>query len=118
MAVFNFPLRREHAGRAVALARSGVCRLTHSAGAPAGDLGVGYGPPPGLSFGEFGRSHRDLTAIGTVVNIASRVQSVAAAGEILATQAVVDHARSEIAGSRSSTHNLKGLDAPMTLYII
>jgi class 3 adenylate cyclase len=36
------------------------------------DFGVGIGLHCGkLSFGEFGRSHRDLTAIGTVVNTAS-----------------------------------------------
>ena len=53
------------------------------------DFGVGIGIHCGeLSFGEFGRSHRDLTAIGTVVNTAARLQGAAAPGEILATEAV------------------------------
>ena len=39
-------------------------------------IGIGIGIDSGqLSFGEFGRSHRDLTAIGTVVNTAARAQS-------------------------------------------
>jgi class 3 adenylate cyclase len=42
-------------------------------GFASGEVGVGVGIHCGeLSFGEFGRSHRDLTAIGTVVNVASR----------------------------------------------
>ena len=49
-----------------------------------------------ISFGEFGRAHHDLTAIGTVVNTASRAQSAAAADEILLTQAVYERARSEL----------------------
>jgi hypothetical protein len=37
-------------------------------------LGIGIGINSGIvRFGEFGRSHRDLTAIGTVVNTAARV---------------------------------------------
>jgi adenylate cyclase len=36
-------------------------------GLAGGDLGVGIGIDTGeLSFGEFGRSHRDLTAMGIV----------------------------------------------------
>lgn len=52
--------------------------LGESLGLVGDELGVGIGIDRGdLSFGEFGRSHRDVTAIGTVVNTASRVQSAA-----------------------------------------
>jgi len=58
--------------------------LARTLGVDGSELGVGIGIHCGeLSFGEFGRSHRDLTAIGTVVNTASRAQTVAEADQIL-----------------------------------
>ena len=125
MAVFNFPiLHDDHARLAVLAARqiqmqfaskrddfARTHRLEESA------LGVGIGIDTGeLSFGEFGRSHRDLTAIGAVVNTASRAQSVAEAGEILVTQAIYDKARAELEGSLARQYNLKGFDASIGLY--
>ena len=92
MAVFNFAFRSEnHANRAVFAAREIQQRwraerekLAKTLGVNSSELGVGIGIHSGqLSFGEFGRSHRDLTAIGTVVNTASRAQSVADADQIL-----------------------------------
>ena len=81
------------------------------------ELGVGVGIRCGeLSFGEFGRSHRDLTAVGTVVNIASRAQSAATAGEIPVTEAVCERVPSELAGSRAREFQLKGIEAPTTPY--
>jgi adenylate cyclase len=80
-------------------------------------MGVGVGIDSGkISFGEFGRAHHDLTAIGTVVNTASRAQSAAAADEILLTQAVYERARSELSGSRAQDYQLKGFDAPIRLW--
>ena len=44
-------------------------------------LCIGIGISSGkVSFGEFGQSHRHLTAIGTVVNVAARAQSAARMG--------------------------------------
>jgi adenylate cyclase len=94
MAVFNFPIRRDdHASQAVRAARAlqQRCRarresLAEAFGADKGTICVGVGIDSGkISFGEFGRTHHDLTAIGTVVNTASRAQSAAGAGEILVT---------------------------------
>jgi class 3 adenylate cyclase len=125
MAVFNFPIRHaDHANRAVLVAREiqrgfGAKRAALSAalGLADGDLGVGIGIHTGeLSFGEFGRSHRDLTAIGTVVNIASRAQSVAEAGQILVTQAVYDKTQSDLAGCRAQEYRLKGFEDSIDLY--
>jgi class 3 adenylate cyclase len=56
--------------------------LAASLGLSGGEVGIGIHCGE-LTFGEFGRSHRDLTAIGAVVNTASRAQSAAAAAEIL-----------------------------------
>ena len=72
MAVFNFPIRCEdHAGLAVRAARkiqqgwSTKREAFVKAGRLSSEkLGVGVGIHSGeLSFGEFGRSHRDLTAM-------------------------------------------------------
>src|SRR5580704_3999290 len=125
MAVFNFPIGRDdHATQAVQAARSIQRRwiarremLAEAVGADGGKIGVGVGIASGkVNFGEFGRAHHDLTAIGTVVNIASRAQSAAAADEILLTQAVYERARSELSGSRAQDYQLKGFDAPIRLW--
>jgi hypothetical protein len=68
MAIFNFPIRGEdHANRAVRAAREIQKRwaseretLARTLGVDGSELGVGIGIHSGeLSFGEFGRSHRD-----------------------------------------------------------
>src|SRR5277367_6278578 len=90
LAVFNFPIKHEdHAAHAVAAARmiqelwrARREELSHAFGAEAATIGVGIGLDTGrVNFGEFGRTHHDLTAIGTVVNVASRAQSAAAADQ-------------------------------------
>ena len=125
MAVFNFPMRRDdHARRAVLAARTLQQSwrtkretLVDAFGLAGSDLGIGIGIHSGeLSFGEFGRSHRDLTAIGTVVNTASRAQSVAKADQILVTQAVYERAKLNLIDSRAGAYQLKGFEAPVELY--
>ena len=91
--------------------------LVEAHGLTASELGIGIGIHSGeLSFGEFGRSHRDLTAIGTVVNTASRAQSVAEADQILVTKAVFDRAQPDLKDSHSKAFQLKGFDTPIELY--
>ena len=125
MAVFNFPIRSEHHARnALRAAREiqqrwclGRETLVEGLGLAGCDLGVGIGIHSGeLSFGEFGRSHRDLTAIGTVVNTASRAQSAASADQILVTQEVYRRAQSDLAGCQAKAYQLKGFEAPIELY--
>lgn len=125
MAVFNFPLQRgDHPRNALLAARQIQDNwrarrddLAGTIGLTAAELGIGIGIHSGeLSFGEFGQSHRDLTAIGNVVNTASRAQSVAEAGQILVTDAVHQRARADLPDSRSKTYQLKGFDAPVELY--
>ena len=125
MAVFNFPLvRAEHrrerraggARHSEELARRREA-LVAAHGLTASELGIGIGIHSGeLSFGEFGHSHRDLTAIGTVVNTASRAQSVAEADQILVTKAVFERAQPDLKDSPSKAFQLKGFDAPIELY--
>jgi adenylate cyclase len=125
MAIFNFPIHHnDHAGRAVLAARE-IQRRWHTrrellvaegVGLDGSDLGIGIGIDTGeTSFGEFGRSHRDLTAIGTVVNTAARAQSVADAGRILVTKAVCDRAPAE---GECREYQLKGFEKPIELYTI
>jgi class 3 adenylate cyclase len=125
MAIFNFPIKTEHHARnALRAAREIQQRwclqretLVEELDLAGSDLGVGIGIHSGeLSFGEFGRSHRDLTAIGTVVNTASRAQSAASADQILVTQEVYRRAQSDLAGSQAKPYQLKGFEAPIELY--
>ena len=69
-----------------------------------------------LNFGEFGRTHQDLTAIGTVVNVASRAQSAAAPDQILITSAVREKAAATLPESAGREYQLKGIDAPAKLW--
>ena len=125
MAIFNFPMARpDHPHQAVLAAREMQrcfadqrARVGRALGAGGEEFGVGVGIHTGkLSFGEFGHSHRDLTAIGTVVNLAARAQAAARPGQILVTQAVYDQARAELQGNAAQDYALKGFDQPVALY--
>jgi adenylate cyclase len=125
MAVFNFPIRRDdHTKQAVIAAhaiqngwKSKRQTFVAALGLTGDEVRVGVGIDCGeISFGEFGRSHVDLTAIGTVVNTASRAQSAAAPEEILVTQAVYERLRGDLQGSSVREYHLKGFDAPTRLY--
>jgi class 3 adenylate cyclase len=112
MAVFNFPIQHpDHAARAVRAGRRIQQRTAEH------KIAVGIGISSGkVSFGEFGRSHRDLTAIGTVVNTAARAQGAAEPGEILVTDTVHERAIEDLQGSVGRPYELKGFDQPLTLY--
>jgi adenylate cyclase len=125
MAVFNFPIRQQdHAAQAVRAARQMQQRwrarrpdLVEGLDLDEEDLCIGIGICSGnVSFGEFGQSHRDLTAIGTVVNTAARAQSAARAGQILVTRTVRDRCEKDIVRGSGNSYTLKGLAAPVELY--
>ena len=125
LAIFNFPIKHEdHAAHAVAAARkiqelwrAQREELSHAFGAEAATIGVGIGLNTGkVNFGEFGRTHPDLTAIGTVVNVASRAQSAAAPDQILITSAVREKAAATLPESAGREYQLKGIDAPAKLW--
>jgi class 3 adenylate cyclase len=127
MAIFNFPIRQhDHAAKAVRAAlgmqRSWRVRrkeLLAKGVIDENDLHVGIGISGGIvKFGEFGQSHRDLTAIGTVVNTAARAQTAAHAGQILVTATVRDRSKEEndIVYGEARKYHLKGLASPVDLY--
>jgi class 3 adenylate cyclase len=81
------------------------------------DIGVGIGIDCGrLSFGEFGHSHTDITAIGNVVNTAARAQAAATSGQILLTEAVYARTQSELPDSQARDYQLKGFETVTRLY--
>ena len=69
-------------------------------------------------MGEVGNAFKDFTAIGPVVNLASRLQSAAQAGEILITQEVYELVKDEWPGLVQRSLTLKGIDGPVNSYVI
>jgi len=124
-AIFNFPVKQnDHAAQALLAARAIQQRfaerrdaLQEEIGTRDVELGIGIGIDSGdTNFGEFGRSHRDLTAIGTVVNRAARAQAAAKPGEILVTTAVRDRSGGLVSGE-GREFSLKGFNQPVTLFV-
>jgi adenylate cyclase len=124
LAIFNFPLVREnHVQNAV---KAGIqlqkqCRdLKDKIGLnDEYKLGIGVGIHTGTcNIGEVGNSYKDFTAIGSIVNLAARLQGAAASGEILITENVYKHVENEFPNLQSKVLTLKGIDKPVTSYII
>jgi adenylate cyclase len=124
LAIFNFPVKQEdHVAQAVLAARAIQQRfaerreaLLETIGARDAELGIGIGIDSGeTNFGEFGQSHRDLTAIGTVVNRAARAQAAAKSGEILVTSSVRERCGGMVSDA-GRDFSLKGFDQPVALF--
>ena len=121
LAMFNFPMKRDdHVRQSVMAARdlqANWARRRETLNEDCRDVGIGVGLDCGeVSFGEFGRAHQDLTAIGTVVNRAARAQAEAGPGEILVTEAVRERCRLDLATAGAKEFALKGFDAPTRLW--
>jgi adenylate cyclase len=124
LAVFNFPLGRpDHIERAVDAAielqrRCAANALESPVVMPDGQiLGVGVGIHSGETLiGEVGRVMRDFTVIGPVVNLTSRLQGAAKAGEIVVTPEVYEKAAAFLPGAKRRSYELKGVEAPVEAY--
>lgn len=125
MAIFNFPIKIErHAAAAVAAAtdiqercNSMLDRL--SGGGGRGALGVGVGIHTGVvEIGEFSTFRSDFTAIGSPVNLAARLESAAAPGEIVMSPEVAAEVTGASSGMKARTAALKGFEQPMTVHVI
>ena len=126
LAVYNFPIAQpDHAARAV---RSAVELQRHCADLcgslvlPDGDgdeIGVGVGIHTGhVSIGEIGEVCRDFTAIGPAVNLAARLQTAAAAGEVLLSEDAYRCVSDTLPGIVAEDLTLEGIDEAVTAYRI
>lgn len=79
-------------------------------------MGIGVGIAAGYAtLGLLGqRGGADYTAIGNVVNLASRLCDLAAAGEILIDERAYLDAEEAVEIGRSTRHELKGISDPVT----
>jgi len=127
LAIFNFPIVREdHVRQAVQAglelqkrclaSRSPLAVKTDGETSP---VGVGIGIHTGLaSIGEFGTAYRDFTIIGSMVNLASRIQGTAKPGEILVSEEVYEQVGDLCPGAESNLYQVKGLTAPVKAYVL
>ena len=124
LAIFNFPLvRKEHVTNAVnaAMDLQKKCKnLTDKIGLTEGhEPGIGIGIHTGKCYlGEVGTSYKDFTAIGAVVNLASRLQGAAGTGEILLTAEVFNEVKGQFPNAQIRSLSLKGVDDPVKGYVI
>jgi adenylate cyclase len=115
LAIFNFPIMQEDHVRQAVLAgveiqRRWMERKTTS-------VGVGVGIHTGnASIGEVGTAYKDFTIIGPVVNLASRIQSAAALGEVVVTDAVYHEVKDLFPNATSRSYQLKGIEEPVNAY--
>jgi len=122
LAIFNFPIMRDdHVEQAVRAAQDIQRRwLRRSGQASAGAVpspGLGIGIHTGTaSIGEIGTAYKDFTIIGPMVNMASRIQAAAAAGDILVSSAVYAQVPHLFSGPHAAEFALKGIERPTTLH--
>jgi class 3 adenylate cyclase len=122
MAVFGAPRPiPDHASRAVACAiamqrrQAQLNAAAESAGLPCTDIGIGINTGSVIAGLVGGAGRLDYTVLGDAVNVAQRLQSLAKAGEILASAATVAlgaRPTAEPAGTRL----LRGRQQPVTVY--
>lgn len=119
LAIFNFPITRgDHVREAVssAIEIQNKCRGMTSATEA---VGVGIGIHTGrVSIGEVGEFCKDYTAIGGVVNVASRLQGAARPGEVLVTDEVYREVRDLFPRAESRLCHLKGIEKPVQAYAL
>ncbi|MCD2181181.1 adenylate/guanylate cyclase domain-containing protein [Rhizobium sp. GN54] len=128
MAIFNFPIvSKDHAAAAVeaALDLQRLCKaalddLRSMTGGPQGQApGVGVGIHTGdVEIGEFSSFRSDFTAIGGAVNLAARLESRAAAGEILVSAETAARVPHLMDGAGERLLALKGFEQPVQVRVL
>ena len=124
MVLVNAPVaRRNPAARAVRLAidmQAAVQSLVLSWRAKGHAIGFGVGIAMGpaivVTVGYEGRI--DYTAIGSVVNLASRLCGSAKDGEILIDPAVAEDVKDSIAVESLGVRLIKGYDHPLQIFVV
>jgi adenylate cyclase len=124
LAIFNFPIvRDDHVQQAVHAAqdiqRRWAARTAAMAERGEASVGLGIGIHTGLaSIGEIGTAYKDFTIVGPVVNMASRIQTAARAGEILTSTDVYTRVADAFPGGATREYQLKGIDLPVPLHAL
>ena len=110
--------RERHAERAIEAARALLAATGHNEGAPW--VPVGAGVHTGIAFvGCVGSgSSVDFTALGDTVNVAARLASSAAAGEVLVTLDAAGAADVDPAGLEQRDLALKGRNAVTSVLVL
>ena len=127
LAIFNFPIVREDHVRQAVLAAMEIQKrclekkyltMKTSEGKDI-SIGIGIGIHTGnASIGEVGTAYKDFTIIGSVVNLASRIQGAAKLGEILVTEAVYHQVEDLFPNAETRTYQLKGIEEPVNGYLL
>lgn len=127
MAIFNFPIKiANHAESAIQAARQiqSHCAEALRTLGQLGDgdgtaIGVGVGIHSGeVEIGEFSSFRSDFTAIGGAVNLSSRLESQAAAGEIIISEDTATQAPGSVEGAARRSLSLKGIDRPVPVHVL
>jgi len=119
MAFFNVPIQREdHAGQAVLAAleiQAGLPALKEQVGV---ELKAGVGIACGWArVGRLGSGDaRDYTAVGEVVNLASRLEGQAGPGAIVMDQCAYGKVAGDVPGASPEQLTLKGFPEPVSAY--
>jgi adenylate cyclase len=122
MIVFNDPIPcDDHTERAVRLAldmRERVDELAKQWARVGHVLGFGIGIASGYAtLGQFGFEHRrEYTAIGSVINLASRLCDEAKAGQIVISQRAFSAVERSVGASHIGQLSLKGFNRPIDAY--
>jgi len=127
LAIFNFPIVREDHVRQAVQAGLELQRrclekmrpLTINTDGKECPVGIGIGIHTGhASIGEVGTAYKDFTIIGSMVNLASRIQGTAKPGEILVTEEVYAHVADLCPSAESHSYQLKGITIPVRAYLL
>ncbi len=126
LAIFNFPITlSDHTKQAVLagldLQKKCLERrlLIEGAEQQQISMGVGVGIHTGnVSIGEIGEFCKDFTAIGEVVNVASRLQGAAKPEEVLVTEDVYRQIEDLFPRAESRAYQLKGIQKPVNAYAL
>lgn len=108
------------AGKAACRAALAIKERLRAASAEFDGLNVGMGVASGdVIQGMIGSARRaDFTVIGDVVNVASRLCSLAKPGQILVSETVVREAKDEYRFQGPASVKLKGREAPQLVYAL
>lgn len=119
LAIFNFPIEQEDHARQAVLAGMEIQKKWLERNPTGTNVGIGVGIHTGdASIGEVGTAYKDFTIIGPVVNLASRIQSVAGLGEIVVTEAVYHQVKDLFPKASIRNYQLKGIEEPVTGYLL